>query len=172
MVIKLGGGVLAQRTHFEAALAAAAGVAAGRRAVVIPGGGPFADAVRTVDRSLGLSDEAVHWMAVLAMDQYAQLIASRLLGAALVDDAAQIEAELAAGRLPVLAPHRWLRDRDPLPHSWDVTSDSIAAWFAGQLGARTLVLLKPPGAQGDVVDAHFPHALPHGVTVDVRPVQA
>jgi aspartokinase-like uncharacterized kinase len=64
----------------------------------------------------------------------------------------------------VLAPYAWLRDADPLPHSWDVTSDSIAAWVAGQVGASRLVLLKPPGAvAGDRMDAHFAQALPAGV---------
>jgi aspartokinase-like uncharacterized kinase len=40
-----------------------------------------------------------------------------------------------------------------------VTSDSIAAWIAGQVGAPSLVLVKPPGACGDdLVDAHFTRA--------------
>ena len=38
---------------------------------------------------------------------------------------------LSAGHVPVLAPSRWLREADPLPHAWTVTSDSIAAWVAG-----------------------------------------
>ena len=63
-------------------------------------------------------------------------------------------------RLPVLAPSRWLRDADPLPHSWDVTSDSIAAWVAGEVGARRLVLVKPPGAGDQAVDPYFHRALP------------
>ena len=70
--------------------------------------------------------------------------------------------------LPVLAPYRWLRDADPLPHSWDVTSDSIAAWVAGAVGARRLVLVKPPGAAGgDLVDAYFSRALPAEVTAEI-----
>jgi hypothetical protein len=64
----------------------------------------------------------------------------------------------------VLAPYRWLREADPLPHTWDVTSDSIAAWIAGQVGAQRLVLVKPPGAiEGDLVDPYFTRVLPVGV---------
>ena len=78
-----------------------------------------------------------------------------------------IDARLALrwtpGRVPVLAPSRWLRDADPLPHSWDVTSDSLAAWIAGVVGARRLVLIKPPGASGQVVDAYFSGTLPASV---------
>jgi aspartokinase-like uncharacterized kinase len=163
-VVKLGGALLAHAEHYEAALAAIS-AAAGTRLLVVPGGGPFADAVRQVDRRLRLSDDAAHWMAVLAMDQHAHLIAARLTGAVIVAERHQIAATLDAGRIPVLAPYRWIRDADPLPHSWSVTSDSIAAWIAGQIGARHLVLIKPPHAHGsEIVDSYFQRALPPHVT--------
>jgi aspartokinase-like uncharacterized kinase len=169
-VVKLGGGLLAHEAHFEAALAAIGAAARTRRLLIVPGGGPFADAVREADRRLHLSDDAAHWMAVLAMDQSAHVVASRLAGGVLVADRSEIAAALSrsTGEIPVLAPYRWLRDADPLPHSWTVTSDSIAAWIAGQVGARQLVLVKPPGATGttdrEVVDAYFTRALPAHVT--------
>jgi probable H4MPT-linked C1 transfer pathway protein len=167
-VVKLGGGVLAHSDHFAAVLAALATAARDHRLLVVPGGGPFADAVRDADRRLRLADEAAHWMAVLAMDQCAHLIASRLAGGMLVNCADEIASALAAGRVPVLAPYRWLREADPLPHSWDVTSDSIAAWVAGALGATRLVLIKPPGAAGgEVVDAYFSRALRSALTVKI-----
>jgi probable H4MPT-linked C1 transfer pathway protein len=165
IVVKLGGGVLAHADHFDAAVAAIGDAAAERRLLVVPGGGPFADAVRHVDRRLPLSDDAAHWMAVLAMDQYAHLVAARLAGGLLVLETREIAAAYEAGRVPVLAPSRWLQEADPLPHAWDVTSDSIAAWVAGAVGARRLVLIKPPNATGgDLVDGYFSRALPPDVT--------
>jgi probable H4MPT-linked C1 transfer pathway protein len=165
IVVKLGGGVLAHAGHFDAALAAIGAAARGRRLLVVPGGGPFADAVRQVDRRLRLSDDAAHWMAVLAMDQYAHLVAARLAGGLLVTGTREIAAAREARLVPVLAPSRWLREADPLPHLWDVTSDSIAAWVAGAVGARRLVLIKPSKAEGgDLVDAYFSRALPPHVT--------
>ena len=176
-VVKLGGGLLAHVEHLDAALAAIAAAARESRLLVVPGGGPFADAVREVDRRLRLSDDAAHWMAILAIDQCAHLLAARLAGGVLVTEPREIVAALGAGRVgqvPVLTPSRWLREADPLPHTWDVTSDSIAAWVAGQVGAQRVILIKPPGALinppgaagGDLVDAYFPRALP----AHVRPV--
>ena len=99
------------------------------------------------------------------MDQYAHLLAARLPGGALVEDPREIAVALGAGHLPILAPSRWLRAVDPLPHTWDVTSDSIAAWVAGAVGAERLVLVKPPGAaHPEWVDAYFARALPARVT--------
>jgi aspartokinase-like uncharacterized kinase len=138
--------------------------------MVVPGGGPFAGAVREADRQVGLSPEAAHWMAVLGMDQYAWLIVSCVPGARLVTGPSDAGLADGAGRLPVLAPYRWLREVDPLPHTWDVTSDSIAAWVAGALGAARLVLVKPPGATGaDLVDPYFERARPPRLSVDVVP---
>ena len=116
--------------------------AAGRRLVVVPGGGPFADAVRAACAAHDPGPSAAHWMAILAMDQYAHLLAARTCGAALVVKPEEIAGVLAAGRTAVLAPHAWLRAADPLPHGWDVTSDSIAAWVAARLGTPRVVLLK------------------------------
>src|SRR5207245_8239245 len=101
--------------------------ARGRRLVIVPGGGPFADAVRQMFNRFGIGEEAAHWMAILGMDQYAHALVARISGAALVEGETEIAATLAAGRIPLRAPCRWLRSADPRPHSWDVTSDSIAA---------------------------------------------
>jgi aspartokinase-like uncharacterized kinase len=105
--------------------------------VVVPGGGAFADEVRRADRRFALGDSAAHWMAILAMEQYGHLLADLAPGAVVAH-----RRDLAPGRLNVLAPAEWLRGADPLPHSWDVTSDSIAAWVAHALGARRLLLVK------------------------------
>jgi aspartokinase-like uncharacterized kinase len=103
-------------------------------------------------------------MAVLAMDQYAHLIASQLPGAIVVTAPQEVSPALASRLVPVLAPYQWLRRCDPLPHSWDVTSDSIAAWIADVTGASRLLLVKPPGARGDgLVDAYFRRILRVGL---------
>ena len=161
LVIKVGGGLLEHVDHFQRVINAISEVSRTLRVVVVPGGGPFADAVRRVDERLALGDEAAHWMAILGMDQYAHVLASRIGSGIVVDSREQIEAAHRRGQPPVLAPSVWLRAADPLPHSWDVTSDSIAAWVAGQLGADRLLVIKPPGARGsNLVDGYFERARP------------
>lgn len=159
-VFKVGGSLLAFPELLQSTLAAIIDDSTHHGVAIVPGGGPFADAVRDADRRLGLDDATAHWMAVLAMDQYAHLLLGLRAELALAFSARDVQAQIASGRVPVIAPYRWLREADPLPHSWDVTSDSIAAWLASALGAARLVLVKPPGASGDeVLDAYFPRAL-------------
>ena len=136
-VVKVGGSILREVEAFDSVLAALRAGAQSRRLLIVPGGGAFADTVRDVDRRLGLSDSAAHWMAVLAMDQHAHLIAARLAGAVLVAEPREIAAALEARDLPVLAPSRWLRAADPL-RIVGVTSDSIAGGLpAGSVRARS-----------------------------------
>jgi 5-(aminomethyl)-3-furanmethanol phosphate kinase len=132
--------------------------------VVVPGGGPFADAVREADRLHAPGETPAHWMAILAMDQHAHLLAGLLPSAALVTDPDGVRRATAVGRIALLAPYAWLHAADPLPHGWHVTSDSIATWVAGQLGARRLVLMKATDEMtDDIVDEYFPRALDPGV---------
>jgi aspartokinase-like uncharacterized kinase len=166
-VIKVGGATCRDPDALDAAIDAIA-MLAHRRLLLVPGGGDFADPVRRAQAALGLSEDAAHWMAILAMDQVATLIADRLPNAEIVHDAAGMAGAHAAGRIPVLAPHDWLRRADPLPHTWDHTSDSIAAWVAGAVGATTLILLKRrAGRVDELADAGFAFACPPGLEVRV-----
>ena len=173
VVVKLGGSVMSDGHLFDAALRAIDKYALRSRLLIVPGGGAFADAVRELDRRESLSDDAAHWMAVRAMDQSADVVAHRMADAVVVNSENAISNAHMSGRVPVLAPSHWLQESDPLPHSWDVTSDSIAAWIAGRLKAPHLVLIKPPGVglheskeagmKGlSLVDRWFSSALPPG----------
>jgi aspartokinase-like uncharacterized kinase len=110
--------------------------------VVVPGGGPFADEVRRTYKEFELSDTTAHWMAILAMNQMAFMINQFLEGSRVVLDVSDARRASKGHRVPIIAPFRLIFNRDPLPHSWNVTSDSIAAYIAKSMRARLLILLK------------------------------
>jgi aspartokinase-like uncharacterized kinase len=165
VVVKVGGGLTAAPGALEIVGRALASAGRRHRLLVVPGGGPFADAVRAFDRREGLSADAAHWMAILAMDQYAYVLVERIPGAVLVEEPGAIGTALGRTGVAVLAPSRWLRAADVLPHDWGATSDSAAAFVAGALDAERLVLIKPGNAESaeDVVDPHFALVLPVGL---------
>jgi 5-(aminomethyl)-3-furanmethanol phosphate kinase len=158
-VVKIGGALLRTPDALARTLTALELVAHDHHILIVPGGGPFADAVRAIDEKFALTDHDAHWMAILGMDQFAILLASKMRNATLVHRRGEIARAIARHETPVLAPHHWLRDADPLPHSWDVTSDSIAAWIATQAGAQQLILIKPDAHDPlTVVDPYFERA--------------
>ena len=162
-VIKIGGGLTAVPGALERVCQEVSAAAGRHRMIVVPGGGPFADAVRAFDRSFPLSPPAAHWMALLAMDQYGCVLVDRIPEAILVHEPGSLLDCLDTGNVAVLAPSRWLRSADVLPRSWEVTSDSIAAFVAGAMDAARLILVKPATNMDEPVDPYFTSALPYGM---------
>jgi 5-(aminomethyl)-3-furanmethanol phosphate kinase len=165
-VVKVGGALAATPHALDLVCAELTRASQHHRLLIVPGGGPFADAVREFERQVGLSPDAAHWMAILAMDQYAHVLAGRIGGAVLVEEPGAVTEAVAPGRAVVLAPSRWMRSADVLPHTWEVTSDSIAAFVAGALDAARLILIKPT-TTGEMLDAYFTTALPQGMPYTV-----
>ncbi len=164
VVVKVGGGLTAIPGALETACTAIVRLARTTPVIVLPGGGPLADAVRELQRRVAASDDAAHWMAILAMDQFAHVLAERIAQAVLIEEPGGLGAVLDSGGIPVLAVYRWMRAADVLPHSWDVTSDSIAAFVAGAVDAQRLVLIKPVGGDASsLVDPCFAAVLPVGL---------
>lgn len=173
-IVKLGGSLLGS-VEIDAWLAEI--LAWGGPAVIVPGGGSFAEHVRQQQAALGFDDTTAHRLALLAMDQVAVLLASRWNGlkrhlpakwtpvrvaqtrqnkdievvsdssgseTALVLAAtpAEVTGAVARGRIAVWLPAAMVLADSDIPRSWDVTSDSLAAWLAGRLGAERLLLVK------------------------------
>jgi aspartokinase-like uncharacterized kinase len=123
LIVKVGGSLYNQIPDLAPIL-----IASDRPLFIIPGGGPFADLVRQVR----VNNDAAHWMAIAAMEQYGWFISS--FGILTTD---RIAVPLTT---TILLPYRCLRLTDILPHTWDVTSDTIAAWVAGTLHLDLLLL--------------------------------
>ncbi len=140
-VIKVGGS-LAESEALPALCHQISLLARAHRLLVVPGGGPFADSVRHYYDRWRLSESTAHKMAILAMDQYGYLLCDLMPGSVPVSSFAQVEPVHRGDKIAVLIPSPLLFCLDPLPHSWKVTADSIAAWVAVQMQARTLVLMK------------------------------
>ncbi|MBI5313327.1 MAG: uridylate kinase [Methylocystis sp.] len=145
LVVKLGGSLHASPTLADwlAALKRYP-----RPLTIVPGGGPFADAVRAAQPASGYDDETAHAMAVLAMEQYALALANRDDSLELADSRDAIAAAQARGQIALWRPSAMVAAADDIAPSWEVTSDSLAAWLAKKMGACALALIKSV----DVVD--------------------
>jgi aspartokinase-like uncharacterized kinase len=137
LVVKIGGGLLTAHglDGLRRACEDVDTLSRRRPVLVIPGGGPFADAVRAVDAGGQLGDELAHRLALAAMDQLGTVLA-RLMPAEAI---ATLRAPSGLGLLlavPAFA------GRPDVPESWEVTSDSLAVLAAGAIGASEAILLK------------------------------
>ena len=152
LVLKLGGS-LAETGHLKSIIALT--TRAQRPVIIVPGGGPFADSIRSLQPQLAISDETAHEMALLSMDQMGLYLASlhpRLITCQTLQQIAQV---LQDGKIPVWLPYA-LQHADPtLPSDWSVTSDALAARLAERISGASVALVKscsiPPDAGLDLL---------------------
>jgi aspartokinase-like uncharacterized kinase len=153
VVVKVGGSLL-DWPSLPSALGRFLASRSGDRLVLVPGGGGAADFIRRLDARHRLGEPVAHALALRSLDLTAHALAAVVAGLEVVEELEDREPAWRHGRVPVLAPRRFLDADDARPdalaHSWLVTSDAIAARLAVRLGADELVLLKsapvPPGA--------------------------
>ena len=110
--------------------------------IIVPGGGPFADQVRLADERYRLNQVTAHNMAVLGMQQFGYLMAALCPGLALANTRERIHAYWQQSKVVIWEPFEMLRGEFWLEKSWQVTSDSLAAWLANHLSIRNLLLVK------------------------------
>jgi 5-(aminomethyl)-3-furanmethanol phosphate kinase len=138
-VVKLGGSHVDSR-DLEAWLDIIAGY--GGNVVVVPGGGPFADAVRKAQTKMRFDDAAAHHMALLAMEQFGRALVALRAGCRMASSVAAIRQVLRDRGVPIWSPAAMVLRTPEIPARWDVTSDSLAAWLAGHIGASRLLMIK------------------------------
>lgn len=140
-----------------------------RHVVLLPGGGPAADAVRAFDKMQQLGEEAAHWLALRAMRFNVALLHAVLPDSSPAENLAECESLWQRGLTPILdiLPFALADENaaDHLPHTWQVTSDALAARVAVVWNANRLILLKSTAlparldwdeaARLGVVDASF-----------------
>lgn len=111
--------------------------------VVVPGGGPFADQVRTMQSRWDFTESTAHRMAILAMHQYGLMLADINTDFVTALSVYEVKKKLNQGLSLII----WLPDLNELqcariPESWDVSADSLAAWLCSRLDAERLILIK------------------------------
>lgn len=148
--VKVGGSVDEEPGALARLLEVIGELALTTQIAIVPGGGAFADFVRTRCAERFTRDGAAHIQAVLSMAQYAYDILEKLPASSPAHDIAEVDGVFQSGRIPVFIPYPWILGADDLPSNWSVTSDTIAASFCGLIGARRLVLLK--SVDGVMVD--------------------
>lgn len=112
---------------------------------IVLGGGEFANLIRRYNDEIDFSDEVNHWTAIDCMDIIAKLVNDKVDSSRLaysIEEVCEISDE---GFTPIFVVSKFLRDEDPFECSWDVTSDSIAAYVSHLLNANLLIVTNVNG---------------------------
>jgi aspartokinase-like uncharacterized kinase len=175
-IVKLGGSLL-DWDQLQPALTGWLGDQPPAKNVLVTGGGRLADQVRHYDQLHNLDPTTTHLAAAMTMSATARLVAALLGGLPLLTTIDELLTDSPLYGCVVFDAYCFLTNEEAradgksLPHSWQVTSDSIAARLAEVTRAGELVLLKsalpPRGAtwsdvvREGLVDSYFPTAVTH-----------
>ncbi|WP_405304029.1 delta 1-pyrroline-5-carboxylate synthetase [Methanobrevibacter sp.] len=107
---------------------------------IILGGGDFANLIRKYNSEMNFSDEVNHWTAIDCMDIIAKLVNDKVDSAKLAYSIDEVNQIANKGFTPIFVVSEFLKEEDPFECSWDVTSDSIAAYVAHLLNANLLIV--------------------------------
>lgn len=139
LILKLGGSLLE-----SGRLAPVLDIVAKRKrpVIVVPGGGKFADQIRQAQAQSGFDDASAHRLALFAMHQMANVICTRSPHFAPAATKEEFGVAGVNGLVPVWLPSTMAGADESIPKSWDMTSDSLAAWLAAKTGAKDVALVK------------------------------
>ena len=107
---------------------------------LIPGGGSYANFIRMIDKELKLGDDLAHWMAVYSMNYNGIELNRKYPKLECIGELEKVQD--TKKKFCIFLPFSYLRENDTLPHSWDVTSDSIALYIAYKLQLNRCFLIK------------------------------
>ena len=113
--------------------------------LIILGGGEFTNLIRKYDSAQNFSSEVTHFTAIDCMDIIAKLVDDKVDSTKLafsIDEIIKISDE---GFTPIFIVSDFLKKEDPFVCSWDVTSDSIAAYVAHILNANLFIVTNVNG---------------------------
>lgn len=140
-VIKVGGSLAETPRVLKALCKELSRLAEKFSVVVVPGGGKFADIVRDFDKKFAFPAALSHQLAILAMDQYGLVLSQVIPDARTCNDVDQAKRISEGQRVPIFLPSKLMFKDDALDASWDVTSDSIAAYVACKVKAPRVLFV-------------------------------
>jgi len=141
IVIKLGGSL----THSKALINCFNKIQQryqSRAVIIVPGGGAFADQVRLAQQQWQFDEFTAHHMAILAMQQMALMFNGLAPHWLIVSSLSELQLPIHLNKTLIWSPNSVELDQSGVPASWDITSDSLAAWLAKQVSATELILVK------------------------------
>ncbi|MFX1328553.1 MAG: hypothetical protein ACFE91_10525 [Promethearchaeota archaeon] len=111
-----------------------------RKMVLIPGGGLLVDFIRHLYEKFHFNDDIAHWMAIYAMDYNGKELKRKFPHLQINNNHKNLEKENRF--ISIFLSYKFLKEKDELPHSWEVTSDSITYYIAKTLSMDECFLIK------------------------------
>lgn len=144
IIVKIGGKIIENNENLKSTLEQFKNLIYKKKVIdkviIIPGGGSYANTIRNLDNKLNIGDDLSHWMAIFAMNCNGMNICQNYEEINCINDINKLKKNKDS--ILIFLPLYFLYQKDKLPHSWNVTSDSITIFIAKHLGLKECFLIK------------------------------
>ena len=142
LVVKFGGSLL-NSPHLPAWLQCLGHLSPRLGIILVPGGGVFAEPIRSAQARWRFTAGTAHRMALFSMAQYGLLLGEYLSRRFTPEEAmAGLQGAVRRQRSVIWLPGRIAPGPPQLPADWSATADSIGLWLAKTLGVPRYALIK------------------------------
>ncbi|MFX1379565.1 MAG: hypothetical protein ACFFA4_10775 [Promethearchaeota archaeon] len=108
--------------------------------ILIPGGGSFANFIRKIYSELKFTEEIAHWMGIISMNYNGLELNKKYPNLEVIENFDRLKE--ISKIFCIFLPYEYIKENDKLPHSWDVTSDSISLFITKELELNECFLIK------------------------------
>jgi aspartokinase-like uncharacterized kinase len=143
VLFKIGGGILENHTNLSSTISQVEQLYNTnkiQKIVLIPGGGTPVNFIRKLYSELNFTEDVAHWMSIFSMNYNGIQLSEKFPHIKSIENSKKLKKESRSFCL--FLPFQFLKKRDELPHSWEVTSDSIALYLTKKLGINKCILIK------------------------------
>jgi len=111
-----------------------------QKIILIPGGGTLANFIRKVYSELKFTEKIAHFLGIISMNYNGLELSKKYPDLRVIESFDKLKK--IDNIICIFLPYEYLKETDTLPHSWDVTSDSITLFLAKELGLNECFLIK------------------------------
>ncbi|MHA1883498.1 MAG: amino acid kinase family protein [Promethearchaeota archaeon] len=143
VLFKIGGGLLENNTDLSSVISQLEQLYNTnkiQKIVLIPGGGTLVNFIRKLYSELNFTEDIAHWMSIFSMNYNGIELSKQFPHIKPIESSRKLKKE--SRTFCLFLPFQFLKKKDELPHSWEVTSDSIALYLTKRLGINMCILIK------------------------------
>jgi aspartokinase-like uncharacterized kinase len=139
--IKLGGSLMNPFKNFSVLADYFGNLAKENNYIIFPGGGVIDNYIESIDKDYPLAPIVHHHLCARAQDQTGLFFYSQCNNAEFFEDFIDIENIFLKRKLAIMLPMKQIINLNVFEMTWDITSDTMSAYFAYLLGAKNFVIL-------------------------------
>lgn len=166
--LKLGGSMLSNMDKCRELASKINELSYSSKIVIFPGGGPIDKYIEKLDTDIKFPPIIHHELCSRAQDQTGLIFGNFCPNAKFFSTFLEMNQILEEGYLAIMLPMKQIIEMDVFEQTWDITSDSMSAYFANITKAKRFAILTDVDGLFDNINSENPTFVPNISATELR----